>query len=79
MAVCVVCLIVSGCVFVVPSISQLYHNTHLGKSACYSKPRFDSTEFIVLHFAGEVSVEWVADSGRLLLSCTRVREAYLRP
>lgn len=35
-------------------LSQLYHNTHLTKSACYSKPRFDSTEFIVLHFAGEV-------------------------
>eukprot|EP00904_Undaria_pinnatifida_P004940 jgi/Undpi1/1576/HiC_scaffold_11.g04966.m1 len=36
------------------ALLQLYHNTHLGKSGCYSKPRFDSTEFIVLHFAGEV-------------------------
>ncbi|CAB1121207.1 unnamed protein product [Ectocarpus sp. CCAP 1310/34] len=36
------------------ALLQLYHNTHLTKSACYSKPRFDSTEFIVLHFAGEV-------------------------
>lgn len=35
-------------------LGQLYHNTHLGKSSCYSKPRFDSTEFIILHFAGEV-------------------------
>ncbi|CAN0235300.1 unnamed protein product, partial [Hapterophycus canaliculatus] len=28
------------------------HGLH--RRACYSKPRFDSTEFIVLHFAGEV-------------------------
>lgn len=39
-------------------LGQLYHNTHIGKSSCYSKPRFDSTEFIILHFAGEVREIW---------------------
>ncbi|CAM9745824.1 unnamed protein product [Ascophyllum nodosum] len=39
------------------ALLQLYHNTHLGKSACYSKPRFDSTEFIILHFAGQVAYD----------------------
>lgn len=32
-----------------------YHNTHLGKVECYAKPRFHSDEFIVKHFAGQVT------------------------
>ena len=32
-----------------------YHNTHLGKVECYAKPRFASDEFIVKHFAGQVT------------------------
>ena len=32
-----------------------FHNTHLGKVECYAKPRFQSDEFIVKHFAGQVT------------------------
>ncbi|CAM9256746.1 unnamed protein product, partial [Phaeothamnion confervicola] len=34
---------------------QLYHQTHLGQHAHYSKPRFEGPEFIVRHFAGDVT------------------------
>ncbi len=37
------------------ALLQLYHNTHLGSNVHYSKPRFEGPEFIVTHFAGDVT------------------------
>ncbi len=37
------------------ALLQLYHNTHLKSNEHYAKPRFEGPEFIVKHFAGEVT------------------------
>ncbi len=37
------------------ALLQLYHNTHLKLNEHYAKPRFEGPEFIVKHFAGEVT------------------------
>ncbi len=37
------------------ALLQLYHNTHLKSNEHYAKPRFQGPEFIVKHFAGEVT------------------------
>jgi hypothetical protein len=38
------------------ALLQMYHNTHLATNEHYSKPRFEAPEFIVHHFAGQVTV-----------------------
>jgi myosin-5 len=37
------------------ALLQLYHNTHLVSCEYYAKPRFEGPEFIIKHFAGDVT------------------------
>ncbi|CAM9845780.1 unnamed protein product, partial [Chrysoparadoxa australica] len=39
------------------ALLQTYHNTHLGKNSNYKKPRFAGPQFIIVHFAGEVTYD----------------------